>query len=285
LAYYGIISIAVAMFSVQFLFNQKFEKEYGNDLRAMLVFSAGTSLAGLIVLLLINGFELGCTPFALIMCIIGAINGMIYTFCSLKVLGKINLSLYSVFAMLGGMALPFATGILFYGEPLTVGKCICFAIVAASLFLTVKKGDSGFSGGWYYAGVFVLNGMNGVLSKIFQDAPYAKPTAAGYAALGAVVSLVMAVALLFFVKGEKRPLSLRAVGSMVGYGLLSRIGNWLLLIALAVLPASAQYPFVTGGVMILSTAISYFTPQKPNKRELIAVALSFVGLLILMFVP
>ena len=55
--YYALLTAAVTMFSFQFLFNNIFEKEYGNGLRAMLVFSAGSSLAGLIVLLAINKFH------------------------------------------------------------------------------------------------------------------------------------------------------------------------------------------------------------------------------------
>jgi multidrug transporter EmrE-like cation transporter len=68
-----------------------------------------------------------------------------------------------------------------------------------------------------------------------------------------------------------------------GYGIINKIANYLLLIALAVLPASVQYPFVTGGVMIVSTIISVLTKQKPSKKELISVLLSFIGILALVF--
>jgi drug/metabolite transporter (DMT)-like permease len=51
------------------------------------------------------------------------------------------------------------------------------------------------------------------------------------------------------------------------------------------LPASAQYPFVTGGTMIVSTAISMFTDKKPNKKEIFAVLLAFVGLILLFAIP
>ena len=64
LLYYGLITAAVAMFSVQFFFNQQFEHSYGGGLRSMLVFSAGSGLAGLIVLLAINGFRVEFSPFA-----------------------------------------------------------------------------------------------------------------------------------------------------------------------------------------------------------------------------
>ena len=51
-----------------------------------------------------------------------------------------------------------------------------------------------------------------------------------------------------------------------------------------VLPASVQYPFVTGGTMIVSTVISFLLGQKPSKREIFAIALSFLGILALVFI-
>ena len=54
--YYGVITIATLMFSLQFLFNQQFEKQCGSGPRSTLVFFSGYSAAGLLVLLIINGF-------------------------------------------------------------------------------------------------------------------------------------------------------------------------------------------------------------------------------------
>ena len=56
------------------------------------------------------------------------------------------------------------------------------------------------------------------------------------------------------------------------------------LLALAVLPASVQYPFVTGGTMIVSTLMGLLVGQRPTKREILSIALSFVGIMILIFV-
>ena len=53
----------------------------------------------------------------------------------------------------------------------------------------------------------------------------------------------------------------------------------------AVLPASVQYPFVTGGVMIVSTIISAITGKAPSKRELLALTLSFLGIMALVLIP
>lgn len=281
--YYGLLTAAVTMFSFQFLFNRIFEKEYGNSLRAMFVFSAGSSLVGLLGLLIINGFKVEYTHFSLLMAFFAALDSIGYTYFSLKALGRINLSLYSMFAMLGGMILPSVTGIVFYNEELTLGKGICYALLLLSLLMTVKKGEKK-SGYVYYMGVFMLNGMSGVLSTVFSNAPYEKTSDAGYSVLIAATALVLCLVFLPFIKGDGKRLTKKAVFSMGGYGVLCRLGNYLLLIALAHIPASAQYPFVTGGVMIISTVISLFTKNKPSKREIIGVAVAFSALLILMFV-
>ncbi|MBR3766674.1 MAG: hypothetical protein IKL10_00345 [Clostridia bacterium] len=281
--YYGFLAAAVTMFSFQFLFNGIFEKEYGNGLRAMFVFSAGSSLAGLIVLLVINGFKVEYTHFSMLMAFVTALDSIGYTYFSLKSLGRINLSLYSMFAMLGGMVLPFLTGIIFYDEELSFSKGICFVLIILSLLLTVKKGEKK-TGYIYYMGVFVLNGLSGVLSTIFQNSPYNRTSEAGYSILISAATLILSAVFLPFVKEKGRSLTKKAVFSMGGYGVLCRVANYLLLIALAHIPASAQYPFVTGGVMIISTVICFFTPDKPSKREIFGVAVSFAALLILMFV-
>jgi len=54
-------------------------------------------------------------------------------------------------------------------------------------------------------------------------------------------------------------------------------------IALVHIDASIQYPMITGGVIIVSTIICFLKKEKPKRKELLAVALSFVGLLILAF--
>ena len=48
---------------------------------------------------------------------------------------------------------------------------------------------------------------------------------------------------------------------------------------------SVQYPMVTGGTIIVSTAICFFGKSKPSRRELISVALAFLGVLALVLIP
>lgn len=282
--YYIVLALCAAMFGTQFLFTKMFRDAYGNDFKAMCVSSIGSALVGVVLLSVINGFSFGCTAFSLIMAAIVALNSKFFTFCSLKALGKINLSLYSVFSMIGGMALPFAAGIIFFDEPMTMGKAVCFIFITAAI-VTTFSGGSIRGGIIYYAGIFVFNGMSGVLAKIYTALPYEKVSASEYSILCALVNLIMSVIFLMFAKGEKRPINKKAVFSIIGSGILNRLANYLLLICLVFVPASAQYPIITGGTMIVSTLIGALISQKPSKKEIISVTLSFIGLLMLAIIP
>ena len=281
---YGLLTLSTVMFGFMFFFNVIFRSNYGSGFKATLVMSLGGGIFGLISLLIIKGFVFEFSVFALIMAIISGLNGLAFSFCSLKALGKINLSLYSLFSMLGGMALPFLSGILFHGEPITVNKVLCFIIITIALFITVEKGDNK-NGYIYYLGIFFFNGMAGVLSKVYQALPFNKISSAGYSILKAVILIVIVAVLLVFVKGEKKPINFKCIIAMAGSGILGNIANWLLLVALLNLPASAQYPFVTGGTMIVSTVISLLSAKKPSPKEILAVIISFFGIILLIALP
>lgn len=275
---YSLVSVAVIMFSFMFFFNSVYEKNSGNSTRAVLFFSGGSYIVGLIILFFINKFKFQPTPFSLIVSAFAAIDLMLYSFCSIKSFSKINLSLYSVFAMLGGMVIPFISAILFFNEKLTISKIVCFVLIIVAMFFTVEK-DKGKGGAKYYAGIFVFNGLYGVIAKFHQSAPYPKANEACYSMLISMWVILICAVLLIFNKDRKLNFNKKSFGSIVGNGIFNNIGNLLLLFSLQNLPASAQYPFVTGGTMIISTVICFFTPKKPNKKEITAVIISFIGLL------
>lgn len=271
------------MFGFQFLFNQKFARQTGSEARPVLIFQIGCNICGLMLLLTVSIIRNG-TPaiqnlslFTLLMASLSACNSIAYTFCSLKALGRINLSLYSVFSMLGGMLLPFLLGVIFFYEGLGLGKLLSVALITAALAVTVKDGSER-SGTGYYIGIFILNGMSGVISKIYQTLPYVKADEYGFMAVSAAISAIISAAALIFVRGESKKPDKSSISAMFLCGTLSYAGNLLLMLALTHTPASAQYPLVTGGVMAVSTLLCFFTDKKPSARELFAVALSICGI-------
>lgn len=284
--YYFLIIIAVIMFGGCFALNDVYQKMRGSSIKISMQFSALSSFAGLIVLLIVNGFKLEFTFFTLIMSIASAVVSIGFTFCSFKALGSINLSLYSLFSMLGGMVLPFVQGIIFYGEGITVAKIICILFIIAALVLTVERGEKS-KGYIYYAGVFVLNGLVGVISTLFTRANYPKTSSAGFSILIAICTTLLAILILLlrFGKAAFEKMTFSSVGIGSAAGIVNRVANYLLLISLVHIEASVQYPLITGGVMIVSTVISYFGKNKPSKREVASVIMAFIGMLALFAIP
>ena len=282
--YYGMLVGASVMFGTQFLFTQMFRKSYkGNSIDATSVSGFGGAVFGLVSMFLVNGFCFEYSHFAMVMAVIQTISGLLFTFCSMKALGKINLSLYSIFSMLGGMALPFAVGIIFFEEPFTWTKGVGLCLIILSFLFTLKK-DMNHSGGTekiYYIGVFIFNGMSGVLSKIYYAAPYERISAAGYSILTALLSAGAYLGMLLYRKPNLKLLNAKAIVGIFGSGVLNKVANWLLLVALVYVPASAQYPFITGGTMITSTCLACLTKDKPGRRELWAVWIALVGVIVL----
>ena len=296
--YYALIVLSVIMFGGCFALNDQYRQERGSGIKISLQLSLITALSGLIVLWIINGFAIQFTPFTLLISLIATVNSLLSYFCALKALGISNLSVYSLFSMLGGMLLPFFQGIFFYGEKFTFAKIVCLALICGALLLTLKKQGGGKGKGMiYYIAIFTFNGMSGVLSKLFASAPTEWKTmpsgevvsSAGYSVLTAMCTVILsaAILLLFFrKKGDVPPHTPKSiiVGSLSGS--VNKVANWILVFSLAQgIDSSVQYPMVTGGTMIVSTVISLFSKNKPSKRQLISIALAFLGMLALFVLP
>lgn len=283
--YHWLIALSVIMFGGCFFVKDIYRrKRTTNDFVLTFESMFIGSIAGLIVLFCINGLKFEFTPFTLVMVLLTTLNNLAFTFCSFKALRHTNLSVFSLFTMLGGMLLPFFQGIIFYDEKITLGKVICVILIFVSLSLTIKK-EGKKSGFIYYLGIFTFNGLSGVLSKIFTESNYEKTSPVGYSILLAIISILVAgIALLLLQKKKEttqNKLSLICASLCTLNGILDKTANYILVFALLYVDASVQYPMVTGGVMIVSTICSYFIGVKPTKKEILSVLIAFIGLLML----
>ena len=283
--YYLIVLISVIIFGGCFALSDVYRKLRSSSIASSMESSFIGSVAGLAVLLAVSGFDFQATPFTLLIALFSALTGIGFMFCSFKALDSANLSLYSLFSMLGGMILPFFQGIIFYGEKITISKIVCVIFVCIALALTVSR-DKKKKGTVYYIGVFVLNGMVGVLSKIFTSAPLEKTSAEWFSIWIAVFTAGISGALwlFFFRKKSMSKYTWQAFGVSSLNGAINRIANFLLVIALVHLDASIQYPMVTGGVIIVSTLICFFGKNKPSKKEILSVISAFFGMLALFLI-
>ena len=202
LLYYALVFGATILFALQFLFNQKFENVRGSDLKSALEFTLYKNVVIVIMMLIISGFKIIITPFSIVLSVIYAVACILMTYFSLKAFAVANLSVYSVFSMLGGMLLPFLLGVGFYNEKLTVFKIVCCVLIAISVLLNLKSGKQSKKAFLYYMAVFTLNGGVGVISTIHQNSELPHTDSTGFMFLSSLAGVIIS-ALWMLIKYRK----------------------------------------------------------------------------------
>lgn len=276
--YYFVICVAALLFSCQFIFHNGYRTETGSDWNSTLNFSFYTSALGLIALLAINGFHAEISIFSFIVASVYSVVSISLVYSSMKAFHYANLSVYSVFSMIGGMVLPFFYGIL-CGEKFEWGRIICCVFIALSVGMSITKSGCERAAVKYYIAVFILNGLVGVISKFHQSYMEIGVDSGSFMILTKVTSLLFSIILLALQKQHKRfsRIGKKAFLYSALYAVVNSTGNLLLLIALLHLPASVQYPLVTGGTIVFSTIIVILRKEKIKKREILAAVTAFVS--------
>ena len=280
--YYALITLAALLFSLQFVMNNGYRRVAGTELGAALRFSLYSSLAGSLLLFAINGFRLRATWFSAAMALVYAAISISFSFCSVRALKTANLSMYSVFAMIGGMVVPFLYGMLVCGEEVRPLRIVCCALMAVSIFLSVEKGAAAKGELKYDIGVFLLNGSVGVVAKFHQSHAGIGVESADYLMLAKLLTVALSLALLLLLRERRLFPGWKAVSFAAGFAALNSVGNLFNLIALSHLPASVQYPIGTGGAIVFSTAIDLMVSRKFHKKKALSAAVAFAASLLML---
>lgn len=280
--YYSMITIAALLFSLQFVFNDGFRKENGSSFNASLRFSLYTSVAGMVLLFIINKFQLEISWFSLGTALVYSGVCILSGYCSIKALDTANLSVYSVFMMIGGMLLPFVYGV-FCGEDMSVAKYICCTLIVVSVAMTGTFGGRSKKALIYYIAIFILNGLVGVISAFHQSQKALCVNSESFVILSKIITAVICTVVILFSKQRNFGISKKSFAFSAGFSAFNSIGNLLLLIALLKLPASVQYPIVTGGTMVFATVIDLVRKEKVAKREILATCIAFVASVLMAF--
>ena len=281
--YYILLLISAMLFSLQFFCQQKYEQRNGTEVGAALSFSLYKGLAVMVMMFVIGKFKIEFTGFSFWLSGVYALCYILMIYFSLKAFSVANLSVYSVFTMLGGMTLPFVVGVTLYSEDISVFKIICCLLIVIAVLLNIQKGQSSKKAFLYYMLVFVLNGSVGVISKVHQASsiPHVDSTSCMF---WSGMFTVIICCIWLKLSGNKIPFfkDMNLVYS-AGDGFLNGIGDLILFIAVIHIPASVQYPLVTGGVMVFSTIISILRKEKLRKLEYLAAAIAFVSSVLMAF--
>ncbi|MGN0180421.1 MAG: hypothetical protein ACI4DY_13440 [Monoglobaceae bacterium] len=280
--YYLMITISAMIFSVQFMFNEKYQKAEGNGWDSALRFSLYSSAAGFAALLAINRFSLEISLFSAVVAVVYSIVVIALNYSTVKAFDYANVSVYSVFSMIGGMLLPFMYGVV-CGEEFKITRMACCLLILLAVLMNIDRGDNSMRAFKYYMAVFVLNGMVGVLSKFHQSNAELCTDSASFLMLTKIITAAMSAALIAVGRHKSFKVGGTALAYASGGAILNSAANLLLLIALIKLPASVQYPIVTGGVIVFSCLIDLFQRTKISKRQFASAAVALLASVIMAF--
>ncbi len=278
---YLLILLADLLFSSQFLMTKLYSARNSQTALTSFAFSFGSELVIFLYMAALGGFNIVFTPFSLAMAAITAVIMIASSYCSIAALKHINLSLYSVFLMLGGMLLPSVFGIVWADEPLTLGKVLCLGLIFGSMLLGVEKTATNKKGAVkYYVLCFVLNGLNGVVAKIHTMYPALNTSSNNFMVLTSIcVCLLTGV---FLIANAKKAVPLfrdgKNLGCMAGYAVVHGVAQFLSLLTMELLPVSLQQPLITGGVLGFSFLISVVMKEKQTKKSVISFILAILAI-------
>ncbi len=178
--YYVFLTVAALLFALQFIITKAYQRinDDGIFSTLSLSFLAYCVIAAFFFVkacLTHQKVVFGFSLFTLAMTAGVAVVTLLCVYCGIKVLAVGDTSVYSVFMMSGSMALPCLTGIIFYNEPVGILKGVAVVLMLAAVLcsgLPVGGKRNGSKKAFaYYAAVFVLNGLIGVLFTVHQNSP------------------------------------------------------------------------------------------------------------------
>ena len=302
---YVIVLLAVFCFAGQFAFTKLYEGSVRQTNVTALVMLFFTGMIGTILYLFIGGFRVGFSSISVFLAVIFALVMIPYYMIGIKVLSLGSLAIYSMFMMLGGMLVPFFYGVLFLRESVSVAQVIGTVLLTGFIILqAISQSDSNTTTGGKPSAktkvaffvlcliIFFLNGLTGVIAKAHQISE-SSVDEVSFTVISCALTAIFSMILLAFEflrnRKEKRrqvmtTLKIKPMGIMVLIGATTYTGNFLHLLAANDVPASVQFPLVSGGVIVLSALVSaLFFKEKISKKEWISVAGAFVSTFLFAF--
>ena len=129
--------------------------------------------------------------------------------------------------------------------------------------------------------VFVFNGMMGVISKIHQSNPGKCTDSNSFMVM--VFGFLLIISLVWYVIRNKKVDSLNPMEYLFtsGYAVCNGLGELFCLLALTTLPASVQFPMITGGVIFFSAVVSGLTEKKQSRKGILSVLAALAATIII----
>ena len=312
--YVGMMLVAVVFLALQFSTNRAYGLKCGTGAESSLTFACLSDAISTGICILIAFLFEGSLTFpiySLLLAGIIAVLCLAYKIIGFKIMALGNLSVFTMFLMLGGMMLPYLFGVIFLDERISACRIIGIVLLSFSMIFPVlahkkdgknNKRKDNLVFFLLCTVVFCLNGGVSIISKIHQISSNTHITCspANFSALSNFISMLVSRISLTMVKKQKKKaesisgkttISLFACVKksfilyiVIGQAAFGCISYVLQLIAASHVEASMLYPMLTGGSIVLSAVAGYiFFKERPDKLSLIGLCISFAATFLFLF--
>ena len=299
---YILIFLAVLCFTGQFAFTKIYEGAIKQTVSTSLVMLTVTGTFGAALYLLIGGFRLQFSAISVLYAAIFALVMIPYYIIGIKALSYGSLAIYGMFMMLGGMLIPFFYGIFILSEDITIGKLLGTVLLTIFIVLqALSKGEDNDEirenknvssrRAFFFLCIiiFVLNGLTGIIAKAHQISERAIDEIS-FTVISCFLTALFSLLLLCLTRRKEKvgtvlsALKPKPLLIMLLIGGTTHTGNFLHLTAAGDVPASVQFPIVSGGVIALSAIISAFAfKERLTCKEWISVTGAFASTVLFAF--
>ncbi len=304
---YFFLFLSVLCIAVQFSISRSYQLRYVRSFADTLFFSLISGISNVIFFTVLGLIFYGSLPgfsvFSILMALALAVISVAATFVGMMVMKYGDMSIYTMFMMLGGMILPYFFGIFFLDETLSTARIAGLALLICALPCSVIKKDgqerSHVSSAAFFAlcgAIFLLNGMNSILTKSHSISGTAVLPIHFIVYVNLFQAILSGVSYGAVQHREKASLvpdrtvpppasrRLPAVAMSASFAVVSGLGFMFNIIAAQTVPAVAMYPFITGGTIVFSAASAKIVFKEKNSRlALIGILLSLAGTLLFLF--
>ena len=179
--YYVLLFLSALIFASQFFVTRQYQLRNGTGFlgSVKLSFFAYLTIA---IFFFVKGclttgtLNFGFTWFTFGITLLIAVVSLSCVYMGIKVLAVGDMSIYSVFMMLGSIILPSFVDLVFYYAPekLSWLKAVALLLMIIAIIFSVSSVDKNkltLKAILYYIGIFVMNGMIGVFFTIHQNQP------------------------------------------------------------------------------------------------------------------
>ena len=283
--YYILIFLAAFGSAMNFAVTKLYQLNQGTSMEAGITFNCLVGLAGTVIYFVVCGFKIELTAFSVIMALLFTLFVGFYTIIGFKIMSLGSMAVYTIFLMLGGMILPYFYGLIFLDEEITLLKIIALLIMAVAIILQNSRKDKEKGRVIFYilcVCVFVLNGLTSIVSKAHQIYPeYNTVSNNEFVLLKNLMRFLLFGTMIPFAKkgGEKFfSIKPKMYIVIVGSALLSSVSYYFQLTCASNLPATIQFPVLSGGTIVFSALLGMICfKEKISNKQMFCLFLCLVS--------